>query len=217
MDHTRGSFLIDGQLSLSNAGGHPFYSKEIAMTGKLPALLCVLTLSATLGSITSAWADPPAHAPAHGWRKKHDPYYQGYTGKKWERDYGVRSGRCDTRAAGAVVGGALGGAIGAQVGQGTGREIAILLGTVTGAVLGAEAFGDLDRACVGHSLELARINQRVLWTNPENGMRYEVMPQRDFAQDGRRCREYSLRQSGGKAQRMAACAGADGRWESLGR
>jgi len=40
-------------------------------------------------------ADPPAHAPAHGWRKKHDPYYVGYTGRQWADDYGVRSGRCD--------------------------------------------------------------------------------------------------------------------------
>ena len=25
-------------------------------------------------------ADPPPWAPAHGWRKKHDPNYVGYTG-----------------------------------------------------------------------------------------------------------------------------------------
>lgn len=185
------------------------------MIKKTQSFLCVLTLAAALGSATSAWADPPSHAPAHGWRKKHDPYYQGYTGKNWDRDYGIRSGRCDTRAAGAVVGGALGGAIGGQIGQGTGREIAILLGTVTGAVLGSEAFGNLDRACVGHSLELAGINQRVQWTNPDSGVRYEVMPQRDFEQNGRRCREYTLSQGGGKAKRMSACADSDGRWESM--
>ena len=28
-------------------------------------------------------AQPPAHAPAHGWRKKNDPHYVGYTGYKW--------------------------------------------------------------------------------------------------------------------------------------
>ena len=24
---------------------------------------------------TPVYADPPSHAPAHGWHKKHDPYY----------------------------------------------------------------------------------------------------------------------------------------------
>ena len=56
------------------------------------ALLSALMLFALVGL-----ADPPSHAPAHGWRKKHDPYYEGYTGRKWADDYGVKSGRCDAR------------------------------------------------------------------------------------------------------------------------
>ena len=34
-----------------------------------------------------ALSQPPPHAPAHGWRKKNDPYYVGYTGRQWERDF----------------------------------------------------------------------------------------------------------------------------------
>ncbi len=48
----------------------------------LAALAAALTLPAL--------ADPPSHAPAHGWRKKNDPYYVGYTGRHWNDDFGVR-------------------------------------------------------------------------------------------------------------------------------
>jgi len=45
----------------------------------------IVTVVATLVCLP-ALADPPDHAPAHGWRKKHDPAYVGYTGREWERD-----------------------------------------------------------------------------------------------------------------------------------
>ena len=35
----------------------------------------------------NTYGDPPPWAPAHGWRKKNDPYYTGYTGKKWDKHY----------------------------------------------------------------------------------------------------------------------------------
>ena len=73
----------------------------------LAALATVLALP--------AMADPPPHAPAHGWRKKHDPYYVGYTGRHWNDDYGVRSGRCDRDRVGTALGAVVGGAIGAAV------------------------------------------------------------------------------------------------------
>ena len=75
-------------------------------------------LAALLSLPTPVQADPPAHAPAHGWRKKHDPYYLGYTGRQWSRDYGILGGRCDREVVGAVLGGVLGGAVGSQVGDG---------------------------------------------------------------------------------------------------
>ncbi len=64
---------------------------------------------------TTAFADPPAHAPAHGWRKKHDPGYVGYSGDRWENDYEVSSGRCNREQIGAVLGGVAGGVIGSKV------------------------------------------------------------------------------------------------------
>ena len=83
------------------------------MRGTLKAtLLVVPSLIAWAGA---AFADPPAHAPAHGWRKKHDPGYVGYTGSTWERDYDVATGHCNREEIGAVVGGVAGGVIGSKV------------------------------------------------------------------------------------------------------
>jgi len=55
----------------------------------------VLGLLVAAGLSVPAMADPPDHAPAHGWRKKHgrgdddDQGYEGYEGKHWDRDYAV--------------------------------------------------------------------------------------------------------------------------------
>src|SRR5690349_5184200 len=77
----------------------------------------------------SAFADPPAHAPAHGWRKKHDPYYVGYTGVSWERDYEISSGRCNREEIATVVGGIVGGAIAHRV-----AEEHPAVGTIVGVI-----------------------------------------------------------------------------------
>ena len=53
-------------------------------------LTAIAMLGLTLPPVS--YADPPSYAPAHGWRKKHDPYYVGYTGNKWPKDYGVMEG-----------------------------------------------------------------------------------------------------------------------------
>src|SRR2546423_12392784 len=75
-------------------------------------------------------ADPPPWAPAHGWRKKNDPDYVGYTGKKWQKDYGIIEGHCNTQAVGAVLGGVVGGVVGSRVGKDENRPVAIVVGTV---------------------------------------------------------------------------------------
>src|SRR5690349_14982866 len=78
------------------------FREERFMRSTLKAtLLIVPSLIAWAGA---AFADPPAHAPAHGWRKKHDPYYVGYTGVSWERDYDISSGRCNRQEIATVVG-----------------------------------------------------------------------------------------------------------------
>jgi surface antigen len=164
-------------------------------------------------------ADPPPWAPAHGWRKKHDPYYVGYSGKRWANDYGVVSGRCNTEAVGAVLGGAVGGVVGSQVGKGEGRAVAVVLGTVIGAMVGAKVGRDIDerdRACMGHALELAGEKQAVAWTNEATGVAYQVTPQRGYAHNGVPCRVVTtLVTARGRTETITAtaCRRAEGEWE----
>jgi surface antigen len=164
-------------------------------------------------------ADPPPWAPAHGWRKQNDPNYQGYTGKKWDRDYGVVNGRCNLQAVGAVVGATVGGAVGSQVGQGEGRVIATVLGTVLGAAVGSKIgrdFDNADRGCIGHTLELVGDGRSVRWANPQTGMNYVITPTRGFESGGRKCREFTTRvTSGGRAETLPgrACRAGDGTWQ----
>ena len=111
------------------------------------------TLSVLLSAIIAAptaLADPPAHAPAHGWRAKQaQPYYVGYDGHHWSRDYGVREGRCDRDEVGAVLGAVAGGAIGSTVAQGDQRIVAILHLAVPGA--GVEPADHLQAGSVDHA------------------------------------------------------------------
>lgn len=185
----------------------------------LRLLLIVLTLGFTLPPVT--YADPPPFAPAHGWRKKHDPYYEGYYGKRWSEDYGVISGRCDYGAVGAVLGGVVGGAIGSQIGQGDGRTVAIIVGTVLGAAIGANIGRDMDsadRACIGHTLELAPVGRSVAWDNDHTGVHYVVTPTRGFKADGRDCREFTTERYFDKKRSTSkgkACRGDDGEWRVM--
>lgn len=175
----------------------------------------VLAIAVSIAIPQFAFADPPPWAPAHGWRKKNDPNYQGYTGKKWDQDYGVVEGRCNREAAGAAVGGVVGGAVGSQIGGGNGRTIAIVLGSVLGAMVGAKIGRDMDnadRACIGHALELAGDGRSVAWTSGE--LAYVLTPVNGFARNGQQCRNYKLELTsrGGKKDKIngAAChAGAD--------
>ena len=184
---------------------------HVALAGMGAAL--VATPSAT-------YADPPSWAPAHGWRRKHDGYYSGYTGTRWDRDYGIISGRCDRQAIGTVLGAAVGGAIGSQVGKGSGNAVATVLGAVIGGAVGAKVGGDLDnvdRACAGHALELAQDNERVTWGNPTTGVTYVLSPVRGYQQDGRMCREFSLRVTANGQSRSSlsfACQTSNGAWQS---
>jgi len=165
-------------------------------------------------------ADPPSWAPAHGWRKQHDPLYLGYSGKKWGNDFGIYAGRCNREALGAALGGMAGAVVGSQIGDGSGRAAAIILGSVLGAVLGAELgrqMDEEDRACFGHTLELGKRGQTVTWRNPY-GIAYAVTPLDEFVRDGRKCRHYEtvITRDGRKEKvRGKACAVGEGRWEVI--
>lgn len=163
-------------------------------------------------------ADPPPWAPAHGWRKKNDPNYVGYTGKRWERDYGVLEGRCNTAAVGAVLGGVTGAVIGARTSNPQDRPIAIVLGTAIGAVIGAkigEEIDDRDRACMGHALELAGEKKTVVWTNKSTGVTYRLTPTRNVGTRREPCREFKTVLSAARkrdALSGVACRRGNGEW-----
>jgi len=178
------------------------------------AAFCAIVVMAT----TVAVAAPPDHAKAHGWRKKNDPNYVGYTGRTWERDYGVLEGTCNRKDIGTALGAVVGGAIGSQVGDGSTRTVAIIVGSVVGGAIGREIGRDLDegdRACVGHALELAPAGQHVRWINEATGVTYVMSPQGAPSQ-GNACRAYTIKVSrAGKSKSSdgKACRAQDGSWK----
>ncbi|HZM36631.1 MAG TPA: RT0821/Lpp0805 family surface protein [Burkholderiales bacterium] len=164
-------------------------------------------------------AQPPDHAKAHGWRKKNDPTYVGYTGKKWEKDYGIAAGRCNSAEVGAVLGGVTGAVVGSRVAERENRTVAVIAGGAIGAVIGAkigQAVDDADRGCMGHALELGGAKKTVVWTNETTGVSYRLTPTRDFKQGREACREFTTMATKGKKEQSVkgvACRHGDGQWE----
>ena len=175
----------------------------------------VLVIVAWCGA---ALADPPSHAPAHGWRKKHDPYYVGYTGRRWEHDYGILSGRCNREAIATVLGAVVGGAIGSRVGDDENRTVATVIGAMAGALIGnkiGREMDEADRSCIGHALEVAKPGQVVSWTNQSSGVEYQMIIEPGNDRIGKNCREYALFAIAGDKksfQRGIACQSEPGTW-----
>lgn len=165
------------------------------------SMLVLLTLAQT-----PAWAGSPSQAPAQEWRQKHGQYFLGYTGKKWDQDYGITLGHCNRDAVGAVLGNVVDEVTEARVGKGVGQYIAMLVGSPVGAGIGA-----IDAACIAHALELARNDRRITWRGDAGG-RYQLRPRSDFSQDGLPCRRFELVMDG-KKQLQAACQPSLGIWE----
>lgn len=143
--------------------------------------LAVLAMALAL----PAAAEPPPWAKAHGWRKKNDPSYVGYTGKRWTKDYGVVEGHCNTDQVGAV--------IGAKIGR---------------------AIDDSDRACMGHALELAGEHKTVTWKSAK-GVQYELTPTKNIGDRANPCREFVTRVSSARvadAVKGVACRRGNGEW-----
>jgi outer membrane lipoprotein SlyB len=180
--------------------------KEHAM--KLPV---ILALAASL-SAAPVLADPPSHAPAHGYYKKDKKakHYQGKSGTVYVSDYGIHSGRCNRDEIGAVIGGVTGAVIGSQVARPEDRVVGMVVGGVIGAVLGhaiGDRIDDRDRACMGHALELGRPGVPVLWHH--DNREYRFVPGADA---GNGCRHASLTVGRGKAQKVVACPSGRGEW-----
>lgn len=188
-----------------------------SVTWKLAQLHCA-SMALLIALSLPALADPPDHAKAHGWRKKNDPTYVGYTGTQWPRDYGIIGGRCNRDEIGAVLGAVVGGAIGSQVGEGSERTVAIVVGSVLGGVIGREIGRDLDdrdRGCVGHALELAKEGQSVRWVNGKTNVTYVLTPSGGGKKGGKSCRKFSIKaalDAKSKTSEGHACRTADGTW-----
>jgi surface antigen len=179
------------------------------------ALLMVSSLAVWAGP---ALADPPAHAPAHGWRKKNDPHYIGYTGQQWERDFDISSGSCNRQEIATVIGGIAGGVIANRVAD-EHRTVATIIGVIAGAAIGnriGRELDEADRGCFGHALEIAQAGQRVRWSNEAAGLRYEMSPGAARQQNGAACREYRLVTISGRersSQTGIACEAQPGVWQ----
>lgn len=180
----------------------------------------VLLVAMLVGTwAANAFADPPAHAPAHGWRKKHDPAYVGYTGTTWERDYDVSSGHCNREEIAAVLGGVAGGVVGSKVASPENRTVGIIIGAAAGALLGAKIGRELDegdRRCFGHVLEIAQSGMPVMWENRSTGVRYSLVPGAGRREGAVACREFTLEATAGrqKSKRSGkACQASQGVWK----
>jgi surface antigen len=181
--------------------------------------VAVIALGAALLGST-VLAEPPAHAPAHGWRKKNDPGYVGYSGAKWSRDYDVTSGRCNREEIGAVLGAAVGAAVGARSSD-EHRTVATILGAAVGGLIGARIgreLDDSDRACFGHVLEIGSAGRAVAWTNTRTGVSYVLVPEAGKKKDGKPCRNFVLTATrAGHQDRKTgtACQASAGEWRII--
>ncbi|WP_018079248.1 glycine zipper 2TM domain-containing protein [Thiobacillus denitrificans] len=177
---------------------------------------------AALVAAGPALANPPGHAPAHGYYKKHYDHdhdrkhhkkarhYQGKSGVAYAHDYGISSGRCNRDEIGAVIGGVTGAVIGSQVAGRDDRVVGMVVGGVLGAVLGhavGDSMDERDRACMGHALELGRPGVPVAWHR--DGHDYRFTPRGD-ARDG--CRYATLAVNGRAPHDVLACPSGRGEW-----
>jgi surface antigen len=160
-----------------------------------------------------AAADPPDHAPAHGYRKKEARRYRGYTGKEWQEDYGIQGGRCNTDTVLAAIGAAGGAVIANRTADRDNRVIATIMGAIVGGVIGneiGEKIDEGDRACMGHALEVGAMGRNITWTNSRTHVEHTLRPVKDL-QGGCRLFEYRAGAKG-KLSRMTACRDASAAW-----
>jgi surface antigen len=181
----------------------------------------LLSASILAGLSLPVLADPPAHAPAHGWRAKQQRQnvYVGHAGYEWVQDFGVTSGNCDRRAIATAIGGITGAIIANRVADGDNRTVATLIGAAAGAFIGNRIGRNIDKgdeACIGHALELGEAGQPVRWTNEVTGINYQVVPGADRNRDGSTCREFTFTAVDGpdrSTRRGLGCESEPGVWQ----
>lgn len=215
------------------------YAARVAV---LAWMLVALAFIAEDLTVTPAFAEPPAWAPAHGYRakQKHKRKYK-HRRKVYreEPEYhreparvevspvvtfpSTGYGHCNRELLGSIIGGATGAAVGSHIGKGDGRALATIGGIIIGAIVGGHvgnSMDEVDQNCVGHALELAPTGRAVEWQNPDNGAEYRVTPTRTYeSSGGEYCREYQTKiVVGGKVRDAygTACRQPDGSWKTRG-
>jgi surface antigen len=88
---------------------------------------------------------------------------------------------------------------------------------VIGSKIG-QSIDDADRACMGHSLELAGKKDTVVWTNSTTGVTYRMTPTRNFHDGKEQCREFTTELSSSKNHKKehitgVACRRPGGEWD----
>ena len=190
------------------------------------AAATLIALFTSVWALEPAFANPPAWAPAHGYRAKHGKQEYKYKAKKhyyepvYAAPYDLDVGYCNKAVLGGVLGGATGAAIGSQIGSGDGRTAAIIGGTIIGILVGGSigrSMDEIDQNCVGQALEHAGDGETIRWNDPNQGQQYQVTPVRTYEPSpGRYCREYNTTSViGGKVQKTygTACRQPDGAWQ----
>ncbi len=135
----------------------------------------------------------------------------GHAGRTWNNDFGVRAGRCDTAMLVHIVGTSTG----TKAASPDVPAVGMLADRTLGATVGARPGRHLDyvdRACIGHALELAPQGRVVTWTSSATSVSYTLTPVRNAA---RGCRQFRLvARRGGETETTTqlACTNGDGRW-----
>jgi surface antigen len=141
----------------------------------------------------------------------------GYSGVRYEHDFGIVSGRCNRQEIATVVGGAVGGYLGSRIATerpAMGAVIGVIAGAVIGNQIGQE-LDERDRGCFGHAMEIGVAGKPVVWTNESTGVRYELVPGATRERNGVPCREFQMGTDGhGRSTKSGlACQKQPGVWE----
>ena len=208
-----------------------FKSASKSVCAAFAALALCITITA------EAFATPPAHAPAHGYREKQGhKHYNKKAYKYFKHNYYDRGNyhipllgslpmvHIDCTNApimGTILGGAAGGLIGNQFGKGDGKTAATIGGAILGGIFGNQIgidYATYDHRCANQIFEYAKTGTQVGWQHPNNGYAYSIAPTRTYEEAGRYCREYqALAQIGRKVQETygKACRQPDGNWQII--
>lgn len=171
---------------------------SIRFLQKQSRFLCCLAISSLALSLISISAQASSKISKSHNASKSAAGFLGMADNRWPKDFGVMSGHCDREAISSVLAGAVGGALGSPIMRGDNHATAILVGNTLSAALTEKLGKDLDlgdRACLGHSLELAKNKHNVAWTNNISGVRYVFTPTKTLKEKTAVCREYSLQAS----------------------